>query len=56
MDVEGIGQTDEEIEERPVVNGFRDLRVGPSDITQALDLLVSNAVGVSCQRLDKFQK
>ena len=56
MDVEGIGKADEKVEERSVVNGFRNLRVGPSDLTQALDLLVRNAVGMPRQRFDEFEE
>jgi hypothetical protein len=56
MDVEGIGKTHKEVEERPIVNGLRDLGVGPPDLTQLLDLLVRNPVGMPCERLNKLKK
>jgi len=56
MDVEGIGEADKEIEERSVIDGFRDLGIGPPDLTQLLDLLVRNAVGMSRERLDELQE
>ncbi len=56
MDIEGIGEADEQVEERAVVNGFRDLGIGPAHVTQALDLLVRDAVGIPGQRLNEFQQ
>jgi len=47
MDVEGVGKTNEEVEERAVVDGFGDLRVRPPGLTQALDLLVGDPIRVA---------
>jgi len=46
MDVEGVGEPHEEVEERAVVNGFGDLRVRPAGLTQPLHLLVGDAIRV----------
>ena len=56
MDVEGIGEAHEEVEERAVVDGFGDLGVGPPNLTQSLDLLVRDAIGVPGQCFDEFQQ
>jgi hypothetical protein len=56
MDVEGIGQAHEEVEERAVVDSLGDLGVGPADLTEAFDLLIGDAIGVPGQGLDQFQK
>ncbi len=56
MDIEGIGKTHEEVEERAVVNGFGDLRVGPTSLAKPLDLLVGDAIGVPGKRLDELQE
>jgi hypothetical protein len=46
MDVEGVGKTNEEVEERAVVDGFGDLRVRPAGLTQPLHLFVGDAIRV----------
>ena len=56
MDVEGIGKAHEEVEKRAVVDSLGNLSVGPPDLTEPLDLLVGDAVGVEGQRLDEFQE
>ena len=56
MDVESVGKTNEEVEERAVVDGFGDLRVRPPGLAQALDLLVGDAIRVVGQRFDEFQE
>jgi hypothetical protein len=56
MNVEGIGKAHEEVEERAVIDGFGDLGVGPPGLTEPLDLLVGDPVGVPGQRLDEFQE
>src|ERR1700694_2608710 len=56
MDVEGIGEADEEVKERAVVDGLGDMRVGPAGLPKTLDLLVGYAICVPGQRLDEFQK
>ena len=56
MDIEGIGKAHEEVEERAVIDGFGDLGVGPADLTEPLDLLIGDAIGVPRQGLDEFQK
>src|SRR5438552_15919624 len=38
MDIEGIGKPHEHIEQRSVVHGLRDRRVGPSYVSSGLDL------------------
>lgn len=55
MDVEGISQADEKVEQRPVVNGFGNLSIAPADLAKPLDLVVRDAVGMSCQRFDEFE-
>ena len=47
MDVEGIGEAHQEVEERAVVDGVGDLGVGPPGLTQPLDLFVGAGVGVA---------
>ena len=44
MDIEGVRQSHEEVEQGPVVDGLGDLSVGPADIAQALDLFVGNPI------------
>jgi len=56
VDVEGIGKAHEEVEKRAVVDGFGNLRVGPPNLAQPLDLLVGDAISVPGQRLDEFQE
>ena len=56
MDVEGVGEADEQIEERPIVDRFSDLSIAPTGAAQSLDLLVGDAIRVSSQRLDEFQE
>jgi len=56
MDVKGVSEPYEEIEERPVVDRFSDLGVAPAGLPQSLDLLVGDAIGVSSQRFDEFQQ
>ena len=55
MDVKGIRKAHEEIEERAIVDRFRDLAVAPSGLAQSLDLLVRDAIGVSRQGFDELQ-
>jgi hypothetical protein len=55
-DVEGIREAHEEVEERTVVDCLRDLRIRPSNIAQDLNLFIGDAVGMACQRADKFQQ
>lgn len=56
MDVEGIGKAHEEVEKGAVIDSFGDLRVGPPDLAEPLDLVVGDAVSVPGQRLDEFQE
>ena len=56
MDVEGIRETHEEVEEGAIVDRFRDLGVAPPGIAQSLDLLVGDAIGVPGQGLDELQQ
>jgi hypothetical protein len=56
MDVEGIGEAHEEIEKRPVVDRFGNLRVPPAGVAQSLDLLVGDAIGVPRQGFDELQQ
>ena len=56
MDIEGIGKPHEQIEQRSVVHGLRDLRVGPSYVSKGLDLFVADAVGVPGQCPHEFQE
>ena len=56
MDVEGIRETHEEVEERPLVDRFRNLGVAPPGLAQSLDLLVRDAIGVPGQGLDELQQ
>jgi len=56
MDVEGIGEPHEEIEERPIIDSLRDLSVAPPGLAQSLDLLVRDPVGVPGQRFDEFEE
>ena len=56
MDVEGIRETHEEVEERPIVDCFRNLGVAPTGLAQSLDLLVRDAIGVPGQGLDELQQ
>src|SRR5438445_7370402 len=56
MDVEGIREAHEEVEECAVIDGFGDLGIRPSRLTEPLDLLVGDAVRVSGQRLDEVQQ
>lgn len=56
MDIEGIGESHEQIEQRPVVHSLRDLRVGPSHVPKNLDLFVGDAVCVPGQCAHEFQE
>jgi len=56
VNVEGIREAYEEVEQRAVVDGLGDLRVAPADVAQPLDLFVRDAVGVPGQGLDEFQQ
>jgi hypothetical protein len=56
MDVEGIRETYEEIEERPIVDRFRDLGVAPAGLAQTLHLVVGDAIGVPGQGFDELQQ
>ena len=56
MDVKGIREAHEEIEERAVVYRFRNLGIAPAGVAQPLDLLVGNAIGVPGQRFDELQQ
>ena len=56
MDIEGIGKAHEEVEQCAVIDGFGDLGVGPADLTEPLDLLIGDAIGVPGQGLDELQK
>ena len=56
MNVEGVCEAYEKVEERAVVNRFSNLCVGPADIAQALDLLVRDPVRMTGQRLDELQQ
>ena len=56
MDVEGVGEADEQIEERPIVDRFSDLSIAPTGVAQSLDLLVGDAIRVSSQSFDEFQQ
>ena len=56
MDVKGIREAHEEIEERAIVDRFRDLGVAPSGLAQSLDLLVRDAIGMPRQRFDELQQ
>ena len=47
MNAEGIGKPHEEVEKRAVVDSLGNLRVGPPGLTEPLDLLVGDAVGVA---------
>src|SRR5947209_11237238 len=44
VDVEGVGQTGEEVEERAIIDCFGDLRVAPARIAQGLHLFVGNPI------------
>ena len=46
MDVEGIGEPHEQVEERAIVDCFGNLRVGPPHLAKPLDLLVGDAIRV----------
>ena len=56
MDIEGIGKSYEQIEQRPVVHGLRDLRVGPSHVPKGLHLFVGDAVCARGQCADELQQ
>jgi hypothetical protein len=56
VDIEGIGKSYEQIEQRRIVHGLSDLRVGPSHVSKRLHLFIGDAVCVPRHRADKFQQ
>src|SRR2546430_12596599 len=54
LDAKGVGESHEEVEQRRVVGGFRDLLVAPARIAEVLNLLVCDAVGVARDRFDEL--
>ena len=56
MDVKGIREAHEEIEERAIVHRFRNLGVAPAGVAQSLDLFVGDAIGVPGQGFDELQQ
>lgn len=56
MDVEGIGKTNEQIEERCVVNRFGNLGIGPSCLPQPLHLFIGDSVRVPGERPDELEQ
>ena len=46
VDVEGVRQPDEQVEQRPDIDRLGDLRIAPTGVAQALHLLVGDAIGV----------
>ena len=56
MDVEGIRQAHEQVEQRTVVDRFGNLLVAPADPPQTVNLVIGNPIGVSGQRADESQQ
>jgi hypothetical protein len=56
MNIEGIGQTHEEVEERAVVDRLGDLWIAPPDVAQRLHLFIRDAVSMPRQRADELQQ
>ena len=56
MDIERIGESDEQIEECTVVHGLSDLRIRPSHVPKGLHLFVGNSIRVTGQRTDEFKQ
>lgn len=56
MDVEGIRETHEQIEQCTVVDCFGNLRIAPAHVAEPLHLLVSNAICMAGKCADKFEQ
>lgn len=56
MDVEGVGEAHEHVEEGGIVDGFGDLRVAPTGVAQCLNLGVGDAVGVAGDGGDEVEQ
>ncbi len=56
MNVEGIGEAHEEIEQGTVVDRLRNLRIGPAHVAELLHLGIRDAVGMLGQRADELQQ
>ena len=56
MNVEGIGQAHEEIEQGAIVDRLRNLRIGPTHVAELLHLGIRDAVGMLGQRADELQQ
>jgi len=56
VNVESVGQAREEIKECAIVDRFRNLGIAPTHITQALNLLIADAIGVAGEGAYKFQQ
>lgn len=56
MNVEGVREAYEEIEECSVIDRLGNLGVGPSSLPQGSHLFVGDLVGVSGQGLDEFEE
>jgi hypothetical protein len=55
VDVEGVRQPDEQIEEGPDIHRLGNLGIAPTGIAQRLHLLVGDAIGMARQRPDELQ-
>lgn len=56
MNIEGIGETHEEIEECAVIHSLGNLGVGPSSFAQGSHLFIGDLVRVAGQRLDELEE
>lgn len=56
VDVEGVGEAHEHVEEGGIVDGFGDLRFAPACVAQRLNLGVGDAVGVAGDGGDEVEQ